>query len=123
MTSVCMKSLSEVNFAHECKITAINPRGAKTYFVSNEHLTKHDIDRVTSRTPHNMVKIFLKSHLQFYYSRIQNKRVGNLILFSLDFWINLYFFHSKPVHFIMKNYLYKSLKSSAARLLTAFFSL
>ena len=49
MTSVCMKNLSEINFAQECKITAINPRGAKTYFVSNEHLTKHDIDRVTSR--------------------------------------------------------------------------
>ena len=55
MTPVCIKI-----FGKECKITAINPRGAKTYFVSNEHLTKHDIDRVTSRTPHNMVKIFLK---------------------------------------------------------------
>ena len=57
MTPVCVKI-----FGKECKITAINPRGAKTYFVSNEHLTKHDIDRVTSRTAYKVVKIFLDSN-------------------------------------------------------------
>ena len=76
MTPVCIKI-----FGKECKITAINPRGAKTYFVSNEHLTKHDIDRVTSRTAYKVVKIFLKLHFKVYYSKCKKSYMMNYFMY------------------------------------------
>ena len=52
---------------------------------------------------HNLTTIYfipiVTTKFAYYY----------VLLLSLDFWWTLSFFFSKPVHFIMKKYLYKRL--------------